>query len=143
MNKFQYLTIACLFLLLGVRSSLACSCIPPKSPSETLKEAAAVFSGKVLKIRRQKTGSGSLSQVEVVMRVETVWKGVDKTTIRISTASHSDACGYSFKEGNSYLVYAYGNAEDLSTSICSRTRRLSDAQDDLRELGKGKTSTKS
>jgi hypothetical protein len=45
-------------------------------------------------------------------------------------------CGYNFQVGETYLVYATGDEESpvLSTSACSRTRRLSDAGEDLAYL---------
>jgi hypothetical protein len=45
-------------------------------------------------------------------------------------------CGYAFQEGETYLVYADSDEDSnvLSTSSCSRTRRLSDAGEDLTYL---------
>jgi len=45
-------------------------------------------------------------------------------------------CGYNFQKGETYLVYAEDDEEtgQLSTSICHRTRRLSDAGADLAYL---------
>jgi hypothetical protein len=45
-------------------------------------------------------------------------------------------CGIDFQEGETYLVYANADEDSnaLSTSSCSRTRRLSDAGDDLTYL---------
>jgi 5-hydroxyisourate hydrolase-like protein (transthyretin family) len=42
-------------------------------------------------------------------------------------------CGYGFKQGGQYLVYAHRNDKDkrLYTGICSRTRPLAEAADDL------------
>ena len=45
-------------------------------------------------------------------------------------------CGYSFQQGETYLVYADSDEDSnvLSTSSCTRTRRLSDAGEDLTYL---------
>jgi hypothetical protein len=42
-------------------------------------------------------------------------------------------CGYAFKLGQRYLVYAYREEGDkrLSTSICTRTRLIKEADDDF------------
>src|SRR5688572_21314275 len=41
-------------------------------------------------------------------------------------------CGYGFRLGGQYLVYAYqNNDKKLQTSICTRTRLLSEASADL------------
>jgi hypothetical protein len=139
MRSFKSFLIASLFMLVGVRSGLACTCAPPQSATQELKRATAVFSGKVLEAKRHKQSADLFASVEVVFEVEKVWKGVDEKTVSIFTSSQSSACGYRFKEGRTYLVYAHGIAEGrLATSICSRTRRLKDAREDLKELGTGK-----
>lgn len=46
-------------------------------------------------------------------------------------------CGYDFQAGETYLVYANndeGSTNSLSTDICTRTRRLSEAGEDLAYL---------
>jgi hypothetical protein len=46
-------------------------------------------------------------------------------------------CGYDFQAGETYLVYANndeGSSNSLSTDICTRTRRLSEAGEDLAYL---------
>ncbi|HXG67737.1 MAG TPA: hypothetical protein VNO70_21725 [Blastocatellia bacterium] len=127
------------FLLAVHDISLACSCVPPGKPSEEMKESAAVFSGKVVEIRRNQRTDDFFARVEAVIEVERVWKGVEKTTVSVFTSSDSAACGYGFKEGETYLVYASGDKEGrLLTTICTRTRRMKDAGEDLKELGPGK-----
>ena len=117
----------------------ACTCAPVQSAAQELERATAVFSGKVVEIKRHKRPEGIFAGVEVVFRVEKTWKGVEGGTVRVFTSSHSAACGYGFRKGRTYLVYAYGDAKGgLSTGICSRTKRLKDAREDLGELGAGK-----
>ena len=46
-------------------------------------------------------------------------------------------CGYDFQAGETYLVYANndeGSSNSLSTDVCTRTRRLSEAGEDLAYL---------
>ena len=127
------------FLLALHDSGLACSCMPPGKPSEEMKESAAVFSGRVVEIRRNQRTDDFFARVEAVIEVERVWKGVEKATVSVFTSSDSAACGYGFKEGETYLVYASGDKEGrLLTTICTRTRRMKDAGEDLKELGPGK-----
>jgi hypothetical protein len=126
------------FLAFGTETALACTCLPSKGPGEDLKLASAVFSGKVIEIRRHKVGD-IFSRAEAVLRVERVWKGGEATTVSLFSASHSATCGYHFKKGRTYLVYAYKDAEGrLSTGICSRTRRLKDGTGDIKMLGEGR-----
>ena len=48
-------------------------------------------------------------------------------------------CGFPFEAGQAYLVYAYEDADDdlLAAWLCTRTRPLEYAQDDLEFLGEG------
>lgn len=135
--------ILCLFvaapLAFGAEAGLACTCAPPGSPTRELERADAVFSGKVVEVRRRKRGADIFAGVEAVLRVERAWKGVEAATVSVFTASHSAACGYGFKQGRTYLVYAHKDREGrLATGICGRTRRLKDAGEDLKELGAGR-----
>jgi hypothetical protein len=129
-----------LFLLLNCAVSFACTCAGPKPVAQSLEEANAVFSGKVLKIRRVKPGEqAELGDVEVVFAVNRSWKGANQRTISVYTSSQSAACGYGFQKGRTYLVYAHGNSQQrLATSICTRTKRFKDAREDLKELGGAK-----
>ena len=129
-------------LVLSAESSLACVCLP-QSPAQELERATAVFSGKVLKVKRHKQSPDVYAFLEVVFRVEEAWKGVNEKTISVFTSSTSLACGFSFKRGLTYLVYAHGKEGRLSTSVCTRTGILEDAYNDLEELGSGKLITKS
>ncbi len=126
-------------LAFGAETGLACTCAPSKGPAAELELAAAVFSGKVVEVRKHRQGEDIFARVEAVLRVERAWKGVEGATVSVFTASHSATCGYGFKGGRTYLVYAYKDAGGrLSTGICSRTRRLKDAGEDLKELGAGR-----
>ncbi len=94
MRSFKFCLIACVFMLVGVRSSLACTCAPPQSASQELNRATAVFSGKVLEVKRHKRSADLFASVQVLFEVEKVWKGVDSRTVSIFTSSQSSACGY-------------------------------------------------
>ena len=54
----------------------------------------------------------------------------------MSTPSAGAICGYPFKEGQEYLVYAYGKGEPFKVDLCSGTKPLSKANADLALLGK-------
>jgi len=126
------------FLLLSFDVGYACSCAPPPSAAQSLGQAGAVFSGKVLQVKRVKGGNGQDGQVEVVFAVDASWKGAERRVMSVFTASNSAACGYGFRRGRTYLVYAAESEGRLATTICSRTKLLRDAQEDLKELGAGK-----
>ena len=116
----------------------ACSCVlPPGSQKEiaerALSSSDAVFSGEVVDL--QNIGMFGPSDT-VTLRVSEVWKGTDQRTLEVRTPSQGSACGYAFKEGQEYLVYASGK-QDLKVSLCSATKPLSKAGADLAVLGNG------
>jgi len=130
MKSFIIISSALIFAI--QQTAFACSCVPPPPPVEALEQSDAVFSGKVLKVERDESGFGKI----VTLRMLRSWKGIQARTVRISTADNSAACGYGFEVGRKYLVYAHGE-EELHTNICTRTRRLENAGDDLDALGPG------
>jgi hypothetical protein len=74
------------------------------------------------------------------LRVKTVYRGEDLDdddegeTVEVWTAFGD--CGYPFQLGETYLVYADSDEESdvMTTGACTRTRRLSDAGEDLAYL---------
>lgn len=74
------------------------------------------------------------------MDVGEVWKGVPGGTVALMTGAGGGDCGYDFREGERYIVYAHASPygePTLGTSICTRTRLLADAGADLASLGEG------
>ncbi len=128
-------------VLLAPDSASACSCAGGGSKKEmvewALSHPGAVFTGEVIDLQK---GSSSSS---VTLRVSEVWKGPQRETIQVSTPSYGASCGYPFKEGQEYLVYAYwGNQGTpprpaLKVDLCSSTKPLSEAGADLALLGNG------
>jgi hypothetical protein len=61
------------------------------------------------------------------------FSGLSRGTVEVTTGSGGGDCGYPFREGGEYLVYATGDAPDgpWSASVCSRTREVSRAAEDL------------
>lgn len=121
------------FLVVGslTTCSFACKCAPPPAPKEALKESSAVFSAVAVKIKE-----GERENV-IVLKVQKSWKGVQQEMVFIYTPSSSAACGVSFADKSEWLVYASEDPETkkLRASICSRTKLLEEAKEDLEELG--------
>ena len=116
----------------------ACSCIPPRPPLEALARADAVFAGQVVSISEPKGLFGgwfasSIDPVTVEFRVNAVWKGEIYETMFIKTAWSSASCGFEFAQGEQYIVYA----REGSASLCSRTKSINKASEDLMALGEG------
>lgn len=129
-NLIPFVVAFGLAISLPTSSARACSCAPPPPPLVALDQALAVFSGKVTRI--------SANRSLVWLEVHRAWKGVKEPEMLVSTASHEAACGFPFRIGEHYLVYATGqNGPMLRTGLCSRTKRLAEAAADLAELGRG------
>ncbi|WP_277813381.1 hypothetical protein [Geobacillus sp. CAMR5420] len=128
----------------GGAQTYACSCVPPRSPSEEFTKSDAVFSGKVVRIyettRKEPEIRERVPKRAVVFSVNRTWKGVNETHVVVYTGFHEADCGYPFEVGKEYLVYAYDDT-DWVTGICSLTKPLSLAKPDIEAFGKGKPPT--
>ena len=127
--------LSMLVCLLTSRIVSACSCMPSPAPDKAFEQATAVFVGTVQDIQ-QPTGRAAKL---VTLTVEQGWKGLlphPKPKVTVSTCASGACCGYGFQEKESYLVYAYGESNALTVSLCSRTRPLAQADDDIAVLNK-------
>jgi len=132
-------------LLASVRMLLpgfvvACDCGYAGAPCKAFEKTPTVFVGLVTTISRMdvKTTSGDDYYDRLVsFAVERSYKGLTAKTADVLSVWNSD-CGYRFQEGVRYLVYAYPRSSTgkLTTGICSRTRPLSEASEDLEYLNK-------
>lgn len=119
------------------RPAQACTCIPAPTPLVALDSSDAVFSGTVEHIAKVR-GSHGYPVHLVTIRVIESWKGVSESRVVVQTATNSAACGYHFRKGEDYLVYANSwQDQPLSTGICTRTAELSRATEDLEALDDG------
>jgi hypothetical protein len=129
----------------------ACSC-GPISTQRLLSSSEAVFSGEVVDLKRNQKDptpppppdpggipTPAPSRIDrVSFRVSEVWKGPQRQTLEVITVSADGvSCGYPFKEGHEYLVYADGKGEPFETALCSGTTHLSKANEDFALLGNG------
>lgn len=135
----------------------ACSCGGPGTPCSAAGSAAAVFTGTVLAVtdpagprpvvisspvppsaRRSADFSHAHPRPRplrvVRLQVREVLNGIGpgQPEVEIATGMGGGDCGFAFQVGVDYVIYAYRNAEGrLETGICSRTRLLSQAAEDL------------
>lgn len=110
-----------------------CSCLPPPPPREALARADAVFAGTVLSVEERR-GEGGMATLAVRIAPTRRWKGAAADTVTVHTPDNSAACGVAFTPGEAYLVYASG-ADELGVNLCSRTRPLAGAEDEVEALG--------
>jgi len=70
---------------------------------------------------------------------EWIHGGIESKNVDVSTMADTAACGYPFKVGVSYLVYASESSDGLAVSFCSRTGPVAARADDLALLHETKT----
>ncbi len=152
------LLVAAALVLMPWTRLLACSCVGGSTPCGAAGSSAAAFTGTVADIadppptivtpaaptpqtRRSPAGrlAGSpaapLRPLRTVrIRIGEVLSGVEPSQkeIEILTGVGGGDCGYPFRTGADYVVYAYKNSDgNLETGICSRTRPLAQAASDV------------
>src|ERR687897_2575300 len=122
------------------KCAYACSCAP-FSRQRAISSSDAVFSGEVVDLQKGTSAIRWFGPSDTAtLRVSEVWKGTDQRTLEVRTPSQGSACGYAFKEGQEYLVYADGKQE-LKVHACGETKQLSKADEDLALLGNGEKPT--
>lgn len=128
--------LSCLFL--SARRVEACSCVRERPTCAAFGSATAVFVGKVVgaKEQREYKGKDGVKKVfdvgEIYFQSEETFLGVKSPRVVIHSGTGGGDCGYWFERGKRYLVYAYGDSpKSLGTNICTRTRSLDDAEEDL------------
>jgi len=74
--------------------------------------------------------------LDVTLSVQESYKGTPSKQVVLTTASSEAACGFPFKKGEQYVVYASENEGKLFTSICQRTLPAKVVETDLDYLRK-------
>ncbi|MEK9198105.1 hypothetical protein ACH0B5_01975 [Ureibacillus sp. 179-F W5.1 NHS] len=126
-------------------SSYACSCVQPESPQKELNGRDFVFSGKVKSIMDPNEHAiikSSADLLEIHLKVNETWKGIDETEVIVFTERESASCGFSFTANEDYLVYGDNENGKKKVISCSRTTPLVDASADIHELGEGEKPAK-
>lgn len=112
----QVAVVGALILLLGgffPAAAIACDCVAPGTACAAVVKADAVFVGRVTSL----TADGV--QFDVERAVTAVTLGA------VSVGNPPSTCALTFNVGERYIVYAYrDHAGELSTNMCTRTRRL-------------------
>ena len=144
MRRLIVTTFAVLALWLAAAdSALGCVCfLSPKAltPEEAraalvkdFNETFAIFTGEVVEI----------DTFKVKFKVGKVWKGGlgDEVVMPTGAIKGDDgtysvsSCDYTFKRGESYLIFAYGDsAEKMQARACTRTKPLARAGAEVEEL---------
>ena len=138
------LMMGVLWFLGNLGQVYACKCAEPGTPSEELEKFSAVFAGRVVSIQHSydpnATSVSPEDRTTVGFEVSTVWKGLVHEEMYITTPPTGGSCGFTFIEGEEYIVYGYDSAHadgGYTVGICSRTALLDRAQADIDALGEG------
>lgn len=120
----------------------ACSCFMMASgnpPCQSFWSTPVVFSGRVSEIKTVTPDTGPFRGFEqrvVRFTVSGDHRGNVGPTAEVMTGRGGGDCGYAFELNQDYLVYAYKGSDGLlSTGICSATKPLDKAIDDIQYIG--------
>jgi len=116
----------------------ACSCMASGPPCQAAWTADVVFAGKVRSIEPIDGMPGEparLYSLRVTFDVERGFINPPSAVVEVATGAGGGDCGYRFVAGRRYLVYAWRPPSGgLSTGICSRTRPIEEAREDVAYL---------
>ena len=136
--------LSVLWILGNAGQAYACKCAQPGPPSEEMEKFVAVFAGRVVSIEHSfDPGAATVTpddRTTVGLEVSTVWKGAVHQDMYVTTPPTGGSCGFTFTEGEEYILYTHDSAYDdggYTVSICSRTALLAQAQADIDAFGEG------
>ena len=125
------LASSCFAILSTTNEALGCSCMFV-GLAEEVRITHVIFTGTVTEITEEPPGQ------RVTFYVDTWWKGGVSQTVTIFTDAirmPAAACGYPFRLGRRYLVFAHSTRfHELWTSTCTRTKLAEGAIEEQRFL---------
>lgn len=134
-KKFSWLVG--LIVLLNA-SGFACSCrgFGPACTEMVSNDVTAIVLGTVETVSPpiKEEKEPYLQYVEVTVSIQESFKGGVRGKTKVRTPYGESACGFTFKPGLQYLIYASEYQGNLHTSICQRTRPSQFAEVDLEYL---------
>jgi hypothetical protein len=141
MQAYKFVA-AVFFMLFAFEAAYACFCSTPGPPCDYYANTEAIFLGRVVGSTERKThtdekGNKTVYEIGLVrFLVQENYKGAPGYEIEIDAGKGGADCGYSFLRNESYVVYAYRDPRNnlLSTGICTRTKHVSAADEDLKYL---------
>ncbi len=114
-------------------STSACTCRPTDLLSALL-DSDVIFSGTAVWSADPRAGESTISSADPIhyhFAVDRVYKGEAADSLLVISARFGASCGYSFKPGKRYLVYAWAHNDTLTTGLCTRNAPLERAGEDL------------
>jgi hypothetical protein len=105
----RFLLASTLFLIAFAAQAKACQCAGSPPPCQAYWDASAVFVGTVTfstTTTRKEYGSKFTKRV-IRFHVDRQLRGVETNEVEVLTGLGETDCGYGFRLGGQYLVYAY------------------------------------
>ena len=133
--------IFALFYLSMPSNAAACSCAVfadnlERAVALAYARADVIFLGDAITVRNKILRIPP--QREAEFYVQGLWKGSILDVVLVRTNIEESACGYKFRERQSYLVFGYWDRKRryLKTSFCELTRTEAEAKDAIVILDK-------
>ena len=139
----RLLTILVASCVVAAEPAYACTCMAPATAAEALQKSSAVFRGRVVKIYRSffdRVGITNTGSYRIEFNISKQWRGTAaKSTVVISRLT-GEACGFPFEEKKEYLVYVVTEPKGIQTGICTGTKNIAEAEQEMKELDRLLTS---
>lgn len=129
--------LLCIVMVFNISplKAFACDCYIPQDALEGLEASDAVFTGRVIDIKKT-TINGSAHDA-VYMAVDEIWKGIKESHIVVYTSWSS--CQFEFTDGEQYLLYSYQHGDKHFVMNCGRSTTIANGAEDIKLLGAGST----
>ena len=139
MRRASFILLMCAIALCvnGIEQAHACTCAAPATTAKALKRATAVFRGRVVKISIPSSDRIGLTHTgahRVKFQILKQWKGPTSETSVVVTRLSAEGCGFPFEEEKEYLVYVVAEPRQIQTGICTGTKSIADAEQEMKEL---------
>ncbi|MFO7563283.1 MAG: MYXO-CTERM sorting domain-containing protein [Enhygromyxa sp.] len=123
-------------LVLHPSEASACSCMPPPGPVESAQNVDVVFHGKLLAVTiAPKPDQYGITNKIYTFEILRTFKGQLDAQINVTTADNDAACGRNYGPvGSEWLIYGRGDEGGLHDNLCSRSRPIAHASEDIAEL---------
>lgn len=131
--KFVFMVMSVLSVVFVFSSEIrACSCSwNPNPPCRAYGQADLIFDGVVLAIDKVKTNTDFPLKRRAKIKVVKSYKGATSPISYVYTGDGRSDCGFTFKKGSRYLIYANSSDGFITTNKCGRNSEIKKAGDDL------------
>ncbi|MEM6346020.1 MAG: hypothetical protein AAF927_19150 [Bacteroidota bacterium] len=137
LEKSKILTTYVLLLFVGIQTGFACECIPLSTQAK-IDSADIVFDGTVIYVNTNWMSGG----MKYTFQVHQSWKRRTDTVMVINSGFATTDCGYTFEEGQRYLVFARKKFS-FKTDACAGNMLIADATNYLSKLGQSQKPSQS